>query len=160
MGGGRGGVLVHHYFLKKNCSFSRDLNTKKIVIFGRKLPLRLDSDSKKKICAHAQSSFELPIPIPIPIPIPSKFSEKRMTHSPIPIPSGLKGMTTAGMVPYNWDSSPSCNCGPNFVSVGITNLEKEQKAQKTKKFLYRTNLHGSKRLHLKMCEIDNGNFID
>ena len=41
-----------------------------------------------------QSFFELPLFIPIPIPIPSKFSEKRMTHSPIPIPSGLRGMTT------------------------------------------------------------------
>ena len=40
--------------------------------------------------------FELPIPIPIPIPIPSKFSEKRMTHFPISIPSGLRGMTTTG----------------------------------------------------------------
>jgi len=46
---------------------------------------------KKRICAYAQSFFELPIPIPIP----SKFSEKRMTHSPIPIPSGWRGMTTA-----------------------------------------------------------------
>ena len=50
---------------------------------------------QKKNCAHTQSFFELPIPIPIPIPIPSKFSKKRMTHSPIPIPSGLKGITTA-----------------------------------------------------------------
>jgi len=57
------------------------------VIFWRKLPLRLSSDS--------QSFVELPIPIAIPIPIPSKFSEKRMTHSPIPIVSGLRGMTTA-----------------------------------------------------------------
>ena len=43
-------------------------------------------DLRKKNCAHAQSLFELPIPIPIP----SKFSEKRMTHSPIPISSGLR----------------------------------------------------------------------
>jgi len=20
------------------------------------------------------------------------------------------------MVPYNWDSAPNCNCGPNFIS--------------------------------------------
>jgi len=44
----------------------------------------------KKNCAYAQSFSELPIPIPIPMPIPSKFSEKRMTHSPIPIRSGLR----------------------------------------------------------------------
>ena len=43
---------------------------------------------------HAQSFFEFPIPIPIAIP--SKFSEKRMTHSPIPIPSGFRGMTISG----------------------------------------------------------------
>ena len=64
------------------------------MIFWRKLPLRLACDSKKKI-ALTRKVFQLPIPIPIPIPIPSKFSEKRMTHSPIPIPSGLRGMTTA-----------------------------------------------------------------
>jgi len=27
--GGRGGVLVHYYFLKKKCSFARDMNTQK-----------------------------------------------------------------------------------------------------------------------------------
>ena len=82
---GRGGVLVHYYFFEKNSHFRETWTPKKIVIFWRKLPLRLASDSKKKL----QSFFELPIPIPILIPIPSKFSEKRMTHSPIPIPSGL-----------------------------------------------------------------------
>ena len=60
----------------------------------------------KKKCAYAQSFFELPIPIPIPIPIPSKFSEKRMIHSPIPIPSELRGMTTAG--PDIGESMQSC----------------------------------------------------
>jgi len=78
--------------------FRETWTPKKIMIFWRKLLLRLASDSKKKNCAYAQSFFELPIPIPIPIPIPSKFPEKRMTHSPIPIPSGLRGMTTAGTV--------------------------------------------------------------
>jgi len=45
----------------------------------------------KKNCAYVQSSFESPIPRPIP----SKFSEKRMSHSPIPIHSGFKGMNIA-----------------------------------------------------------------
>jgi len=69
--------------LKKSCFFDTNYLSDSLAI-------------PKKNCAHAQSFFELPIPIPIPIPIPSKFSEKRMTHSPIPIPSGLRGMTTAG----------------------------------------------------------------
>ena len=45
----------------------------------------------KKNCAHAQSSSEFPIPLPIP----SKFSEKRMSHLPIPISSRFKGMAIA-----------------------------------------------------------------
>jgi len=89
------GVFVHHNFLKKKRLFWRDLNTQKIVIFGCKLLLRLASDSKKNICAYAQSSFEFPIPLPIP----SKFSEKRMGHSLIPIPSGFKGITIADQNP-------------------------------------------------------------
>ena len=56
------------------------------MICWRKLLLRVASDSEKN-CAHAQSSFEFPIPVPIP----SKFPEKRMSHSPIPSPSGFKG---------------------------------------------------------------------
>jgi len=31
----------------------------------------------------------------IPLPIPSQFSEKGTSHSPIPIPSGFKGMNSA-----------------------------------------------------------------
>jgi len=50
-------------------------------------------------------------------------------------------MTTAGMVPYNWDSSPSCNCGPNFVSVGITNFGKGTKSQKQISFIEQISRH-------------------
>ena len=45
----------------------------------------------KKNCVHSQSSFEFPIPLPFP----SKFWEKRMSYFPIPIPSGINGMTIA-----------------------------------------------------------------
>jgi len=116
------------------------------VIFWRKLPLRLASDSKK-ICAHVQSFFELPIPIPIPIPIPSKFSEKRMTHSPIPIPSGLRGMTTAEICIYHLEDLKRCM----FVSfmknsklyyytdsrkfVKNSNLSKRSKTHSTPRFV-------------------------
>jgi len=33
----------------------------------------------------------------LPLPIFSKFSQKAMSHSPIPIPSGFKGMNTAAV---------------------------------------------------------------
>ena len=58
----------------------------------------------KKNCAHAQSFFELPIPIPIP----SKFSQKRMTYSLIPIPSGLRGMITSGYTNSKWTGLVEC----------------------------------------------------
>ena len=95
MRGGRGGVLVHHYFLLKILVFERLEHLKKSWFFDANYLSDLLAIPKKN-CAYAQSFFEFPVPIPIPIPIPSKFSEKRMTHSPIPIPSGLRGMTTAG----------------------------------------------------------------
>ena len=53
-------------FLEKNAHFGETWTPKKIVIFWHKLPLRLASDSKKKNCAHAQSSFEFPFPFPFP----------------------------------------------------------------------------------------------
>jgi len=77
-------------FKKRNAHFAKIWTSKKIVIFWRKLPLRVASVPKKN-GAHAQSSFEFSIPLPIPL----EFSEKRMSHSPIPIPSGFKGMTIA-----------------------------------------------------------------
>jgi len=75
--GKRGRVIVHHYFLKKIAHFGETWTPKKIVIFWRKLPLRLDSDSKEKICAHVQRSFEFPIPFPFP-----QSSQKRESVIP------------------------------------------------------------------------------
>jgi len=90
--GGRGGVSVHHDVLgKKHAHFGETWTPKKIVIFWHKLPLRLASVPQKKLRPCAKFCR-----IPIRLPIPSKFSKKRMSDSPIPIPSGLKGTTIAG----------------------------------------------------------------
>ena len=78
-------------FLKNNAHFGETWTPKLIVIFWRKLSLRLASDSKKQKCAYTQCSFKFPIPLPIP----SKFSEKRMSYSPIHIPWGFEVMTIA-----------------------------------------------------------------
>ena len=89
--GGRGWGLSSSLFsIKKTANFGKAWNPWKIVIFPRKLPLRLASDSKKN-CAYAQSSFEFPIPRAIS----SKFSRKRMSQSLIPISSGFKELTIA-----------------------------------------------------------------
>jgi len=52
--GGRGEVLVRHYFFKKNAHFQETWTPKKIVILGRKLPLWLASDWKKKLRSRAE----------------------------------------------------------------------------------------------------------
>jgi len=96
--GKRGWGLSSSLFEQKKCSFWRDLNNhhhhlKTSWFFLRELPLRLASDSKNKNCAYAQSSFDFPIPLPIP----SKFSEKTMSHCPIPIPPGFRRTNTAAI---------------------------------------------------------------
>jgi len=62
--GERSGDLVHHYFFKKNSHFGETWTPKQIVIFWRKLLLRLASDSKKKLRVKVLSNSPFPFPFP------------------------------------------------------------------------------------------------
>jgi len=87
--GGKGWGRSSSLFSKKKTLILERLeHLKKSWFFDANCLFDLLAIPKKKI---AQRSFEFPIPLPIP----SKFAEKRMNHSLIPIPSGFKGMTIA-----------------------------------------------------------------
>jgi len=76
-----------------------------------------------------KSFFEFPIPIPIPIPIPSKFSEKRMTNSPIPILSGLRGTTIQRFL-FGVTSAVTKKClsirTARYIFMSVKNMQSSQ----------------------------------
>jgi len=92
--GGRGGVLVQHYFLNKNANFRETWTPQKIVIFWRKLPPRL-AIPKKQFALTRKVSSNCPYPFPFPFPQSSQSRERPIPRFPFLVPkhSLLKDFT-------------------------------------------------------------------